>query len=272
MKRTTILAAALSITVASALALMTTSSLAAGSLPTLKLTLTKNTVKVGGSKVSGAVDVVTTIKGESGDSPTLILLKPGVTAKRFLKFVSKLGDQPFDAIDPYATIEFAGASDPSGTTSAQALLPPGNYVAVNNGNGFAPFTIAKSAHPASLPHPGATVTAIDFSYRGADTLHDGELVRFENDGYLIHMVLWASTASVANASAAEADLLKGDTAAAKTYATGMGQFAGSMSSGAMQQEVITEPPGVYVIFCEMNTQDGRAHFQLGMFRTIQIVK
>jgi hypothetical protein len=27
-----------------------------------------------------------------------------------------------------------------------------------------------------------------------------------------------------------------------------------------------------VIFCAMNAQDGREHFQLGMFRTITIVK
>ncbi|HEX4109774.1 MAG TPA: hypothetical protein VHX88_16685, partial [Solirubrobacteraceae bacterium] len=209
MKRTTILAAALSLTVASALGLMTTSSVAAGSLPKLTLTLA-----------------------------------------------------------PYATIEFDGAIDPAGTTSAQALLAPGHYVAVNDGNGFTPFTIAKAAHPASLPHPGATVTAIDFAYRGAVTLRDGELVRFENDGYVIHMVSWASTPSVADASRAEADLRKGDVAAAKRYATGMGSFAGPLSTGALQQEVITEPPGVYVIFCSMNTQDGREHFQLGMFKTI----
>jgi len=272
MKRTKILAAAFSVAVVSALALMATSSVAAGSLPTLRLALTKNTITIGGSKVSGAVDVVTTVKGEPFDSPTLIRLMPGVTPKQFGKLVSKLGDQPLDAIDPYATIEFDGATDPAGTTSAQALLPPGHYVAVNDGNGFTPFTIASSAHPASLPHPSATVTAIDFAYRGADTLRDGELVRFENDGYLIHMVSWASTASVADASAAEADLLKGDVAGAKTYATGKGQFAGPLSTGAMQQQVITEPPGVYVIFCAMNSQDGRDHYQLGMFRTIQIVK
>jgi hypothetical protein len=272
MQRTTIRAVAISVAVASALALMTTSSVAAGSLPTLKLALTKNTITVTGSEVSGAVDVVTKVSGEASDSPSLILLKPGVTAAKFIKFVSKLGQQPFDAIDPYATIEFAGASDPSGTTSAQALLPPGHYVAVNDGNGFTPFTIAKSAHPAGLPHPGATVTAIDFAYRGATTLRDGELVRFENDGYLVHMVLWASTPSVADAAKAEADLLQGDVPAAKKFATGMGQFAGALSTGAMQQQVITEPPGVYVIFCAMNSQDGRDHFQLGMFRTIHIVK
>ena len=34
----------------------------------------------------------------------------------------------------------------------------------------------------------------------------------------------------------------------------------------------TRLPGVYVIFCSMNTQDGREHFQLGMYRTITIVK
>ena len=103
-------------------------------------------------------------------------------------------------------------------------------MAVNNGNGFTPFTIAKSAHPAALPRPAATVTAIDFAFRGATTLRDGELVRFENDGYLIHMVAWASTPSGADASKAEADLLKGDTQAAKQYATGMGQFVGPLST------------------------------------------
>jgi hypothetical protein len=272
MKRATILTATFCAAVASTLALVTASSVAAGALPTLTLTLTKNTITVGGSKVSGAVNIETTVSGEASDSPTLILLKPGVAPAQFGKLVSKLGDQPLDAIDPDATIEFDGASDPAGTTSTQALLPPGHYVAVNNGNGFTPFTIAKSAHPAALPRPAATVTAIDFAFRGATTLRDGELVRFENDGYLIHMVAWASTPSDATASKAEADLLKGDVPAAKKNATGMGQFAGPLSTGAMQQEVITETPGVYVIFCSMNAEDGRDHFQLGMFKTIHIVK
>ena len=51
-----------------------------------------------------------------------------------------------------------------------------------------------------------------------------------------------------------------------------GMFAGPLSSGSMQQEVITEPPGLYVILCAMNAEDGRDHFQLGMFRTIRIIK
>jgi hypothetical protein len=46
-------------------------------LPTLTLALTKNTVKVGGSEVSGAVNVVTTVTGEKSDGPVLFLLKRG---------------------------------------------------------------------------------------------------------------------------------------------------------------------------------------------------
>jgi hypothetical protein len=266
--------AALAAGLASGLALMTASAVAAGSLPTLTLSLTKNNVVVGGEKVSGAVSIVTTVSGEASDSPALILLKPGVTPSEFGHAVAKLGNSgAFDAIDPYGTIVFSGGDDPSGSpTTAQAVLPAGNYVAVNDGNALVPFTVAKAASPASLPKPGATVKAIEFGFRGASTLHDGELVRFENDGYLIHMFMWASTPSVADATKAEADLLKGDIPAAKKFATGSGQFAGPLSSGQMQQQTITEPPGVYVMFCSMSTQDGREHFQLGMYRTIHIVK
>jgi hypothetical protein len=253
--------------------LMTATSVAAAALPTLTLSVTTNKVVVGGHRVSGAVNIVTTVSGEASDSPSLILLKPGVTAAKFAKVVGKLGDQPFDAIDPYATIVFAGGTDASGThTSAQAVLPAGHYVAVNNGNGFTPFTISRSSHPASLAKAAATMTAIDFGYQGPTTLHDGELVRFVNAGYLVHMFEWASTPSVADAKKAEADLQDGNVAGAKKFATGMGQFVGPISSGQMQQETITQAPGVYVVFCAMNTEDGREHFQLGMFRTIRIVK
>jgi len=61
--------------------------------------------------------------------------------------------------------------------------------------------------------------------------------------------------------------------ARQKYSTGVvGQFAGPLSHAELQQEVITEPPGVYVISCGMNAEDGREHFQLGMFRTITIVR
>jgi hypothetical protein len=275
MKRSVLVASALSIAaVAFGLALSTASSVAATSLPTLTLALTKNTVTVGGSMVSGAVNVVTTVTGEKSDGPGLILLKPGVTPAEFGKFITTLSPKsPFDAIDPYGTIVFDGFAVAGTPASAETVLSPGTYLAVENGNGHAVFTVTQAAHPATLPTPGATVTAIDFAFRGARTLHDGELVRFQNDGYLIHMVLFVQAKSVAAAKKAEALLLAGKVPGGHKYGTGVkGMFAGPISHGAMQQEVITEPPGVYVIACAMNAEDGREHFQLGMFRTIRIVK
>jgi len=275
MKRPVLLAAALSVAaLASGLVLMTASSVAAGSLPTLTLKVTKNTVIVGGSKVSGAVNIVSTVTGEQNDSPGLVLLKPGVTPSQLGKIVSSNGNGPLDAIDPYASIVFDGYTNEGSPTSDQVVLQPGTYIAVNNGNGFTPFTVTQAASPASLPKPGGTVTAIDFGYRGASTLRDGELVRFENDGYLIHMVLYAKVKSVADAKKAEALLLAGKAKQATgKFGTGVsGMFAGPLSHGALQQETITQPPGVYVIACAMNAEDGRLHYQLGMFRTIRIVK
>jgi hypothetical protein len=250
------------------------SSLAASSLPTLTLTLTKNTVTVGGSEVSGAVNVVSTVNGEASDDPGLVLLKPGVSIAQFANVVSHLGNNsPLDAIDPYGTIVFDGQAAKGQPSSAEVDLLPGTYVALENGNGHAVFTVAPSASPASLPAPGATVKAIDFGFKGASVLHDGELVRFENTGFLIHMFLYGQVRSVADAKKAEALLLKGNiNAAGNKYAIAEGQFAGPLSTGAMQQEVITQPPGIYVVLCEMNAQDGRPHFELGMFRTIRIVK
>ena len=276
MKRPVLVAAARSIgAVASGLVLMTASSVAASSLPTLTLALTKNNIKVGGSMVSGAVNIVSTVAGETSDGPALILLKRGVTPAQFGKVVGSLpNNSPLDAIDPYASIVFDGTATEGTSTTVETWLQPGTYIAVNNGNGCTPFTVTQSADPATLPAPAATVTAIDFAFRGASTLHDGELVRFQNHGYLIHMVLFAQAKSVADAKKAEALLLAGKPKVAlKEDGTGLqGMFAGPLSHAELQQEVINEPPGVYIIACAMNAQDGRDHYQLGMFRTIAIVK
>jgi hypothetical protein len=276
MKRPALAVAALSLAaIVSGLVLMSATSVAASSLPTLTLALTKNTITVGGDEVSGAVNIVSTVSGEPSDSPTLFLLRPGVTAAEFGKAVSTLpSNSPFDAIDPYASIVFDGTAVAGAATTAETWLQPGNYVAAENGNGFAAFTVTQSVHPMTLPVPGATVRAIEFAFRGASTLHDGELVRFVNDGYLIHMFLFAQAKSLADAAKAEALLLAGKgNEALKLYSTGVhGMFAGPLSHAELQQEVINEPPGVYVIACAMNAEDGRDHYQLGMFRTITIVK
>lgn len=262
-------------TAALGLGLVVAATSTAAQLPTLTLAVTKNTVKVGGQRVSGAVQISTTVSGEAVDNPALILLKPGVTEADFLHVVSKFGEEAdFDAIDAYGTIVFGAPDSPKGqTTTAYAVLQPGNYVAVNNNNGVAAFTVSKSRSPASLPAPQATITAIEFGFRGADTLHDGELVRFADGGYLIHMFQVAQVANAADAKKAEADLLAGNTAAAKKFAIAAPvSLASPISGGQAQESVITAAPGTYVLFCSMNTQDGREHYQLGMYRTITITK
>lgn len=274
MKRAVVVSSALSIAVvAAAFALMTSSSVAAGSLPVVTLAVTPKTVTVGGSEVSGAVKVVTTVTGEKADVPALFLLKPGVSPAEFNKVAGAIGSNaPLDAIDPYASIVL-NYQAPEGTSSAETWLQPGTYVAANSGSGEAVFTVTPSATPAGLPVPAAEVDAIDFGFRGASTLHDGELVRFKNDGYLIHMVAYIPVKSIADAAKVEALLRAGDTKGAKKYAIGKpALFAGPLSHAELQQEVITQPPGVYVLLCLMNAEDGREHFQLGMFRTLLIVK
>lgn len=276
MKRPILVAAALSVAaLASGLVLMAASSVAASSLPTLTLALTPKTVTVGGSMVSGAVNVVSTVTGEKSDGPLLILLKPGVTLAELDKGVGALGPKsPLDVIDPYGSIVFDGVATEGAPSTAETWLQPGTYIAGENGNGQAVFTVTQSAQPATLPAPGAEIDAIDFAFRGASTLHDGELVRFKNDGYLVHMFLFAQFKSVADATKAEALLPAGKAnEAVKKYGTGLtGMFAGPLSHAELQQEVINETPGVYVIVCAMNAEDGREHYQLGMFRTITIVK
>ena len=49
------------------------------------------------------------------------------------------------------------------------------------------FTVTAAPSPVALPAPQATIRSIEFGFRGPSTLHDGELVRFENEGFLVHM-------------------------------------------------------------------------------------
>lgn len=275
MRRVRFLTVACGVAATCCIALSSVASASAASLPKLTLTVTKKSIKVGGQTVSGAVDVVTTVKGEPEDNPLLVHLKPGVSFQTFGQAVAHLGAHgDLDAIDPYGSIVFDSGDVAAGHASSTYVdLPAGNYVALANGNGHAAFTVTQSKSPASLPKPQAAITTIDFGFRGATTLHDGELVMFHNHGVLIHMVQAAEVASPATAALGEAQLQAGNVNGAKQYVIApLMMFAGPLSSGARQESVITAPPGTYVIFCSMNTQDGREHYQLGMYRTITIVK
>lgn len=276
MKRPILATTALALAAVVAGLVMAGSSVAASSLPTLTLTLNGKSVAAGGQMVSGAVNIQTTVTGEAQGEPALICLDPGVPYSVVPKLKAEIqahnGD--FNYLDGYGSMVYDAAAN-KGTSSEQTVLKPGNYLAIDlNGKHSTPaaFTVTAAASPATLPAPGATIASIEFNFTGATTLHDGELVRFENDGFLFHMIQGLGVKSAAAGRKVMALLLAGKDNAAGKLAISEPTFDGGLSSGAMQQEVINEPPGYYVIACFMMTQDGREHTQLGMEKLIHIVK
>jgi hypothetical protein len=107
--------------------------------------------------------------------------------------------------------------------------------------------------------------------RGPGTLHDGQLVRFANHGWLVHMIVAARAPSAAVAGQIAQLLKAGKDNQAQHLADNFATFAGPLSHGASQQLVLNVQPGFWVVACFMDTQDGREHTQLGMERVIQIV-
>lgn len=252
----------------------------ASSLPTLNIALTGTTgVSVSGNEVSGAVNVVSTFSGNAPTGPNsngptwgLVRLNPGVSVLQAVGAVqSAHGD--INALTPYGSL-FA---DNSAGVPTQTVLTPGNYVALNitgNGNpGLAPFTVTQSSSPAALPPAAATETAIEFTFRGPTILHDGTVVRAQNGGYLVHMVIGIGVKNAATGRAVMALLRAGkDGKAMKLASRNFLSLAGPISPGGMQQAVLHAKPGYYVEACFMDTQDGREHTQLGMMRLIRVVK
>jgi hypothetical protein len=251
----------------------------AATLPNLTLTITNTSITVGGATQSGAVNVVTTATGVKGEaSAILFLLKPGATFEEVEAAIQKAhGD--INVTGKYGSLVFDAEVTPGHTGETQTYLQPGNYVAVlpgGEGQGskaHALFTVTPTAAPVALPTPEATIRSIEFGFRGPSTLHDGELVRFENEGFLVHMDVAAPVKNMKAAKQAIKDLLAGKEKAVEKLISGPGVgFAGPVSHEAFQQETITAKPGIYVEVCFMETQDGRDHTVLGMERIIKIVK
>jgi hypothetical protein len=253
----------------------------AATLPTLNLSLASGSIAVSGATVSGAVNVVvTSAKGLKEPSPVLVRLNPGATAAELeTLFNSKAISDP-NNVSKIGTLVFDAEGKPGGTSEAQIELTPGNYVALNP-EGETPknpphvaFTVTPSPAPAALPAPAATVKTIEFGFKGAKTLKVGELVRFENAGFLVHMDIAFLAKSKKDASKALGAFKSGNQKAlGKLAAPGppIG-FFGPLGSGAFQQETITAKPGWYVEACFMETQDGRQHTSLGMESVLHIVK
>jgi hypothetical protein len=254
------------------------SASASPALPTLSLALTKSSITVGGTTQSGGVNVVTTATGVKEAGAILFLLKPGATFEEVEAAIQKAHGE-INVTSKYGSLVFDAEVSTGQTSEAQTYLQPGQYVAVvpgEEGKGsraHALFTVTAAASPVALPAPEATIRSIEFGFQGPSTLHDGELVRFENEGFLVHMDVAAPVKNMKAAKQAVKDLLAGkEKAVGKLISGPPAGFAGPLSHEAFQQETITAKPGIYVEVCFMDTQDGRSHSMLGMERIIKIVK
>jgi hypothetical protein len=257
---------------------MLTQSAQAAALPTVSVAVAPSSISVSGPVQSGGVNVVTSDTGVKEAIVIFVALKPGVTVAEVLAFGESKHAKDPNNVNKFGSIVFDGEAEAGAKTEAQTTLAAGQYVVLLKAGEKPPsahttFTVSASSAPAALPAPAATVRSIEFAFRGPSVLHDGELVRFENEGFLVHMDLAAPVKSKKTAKQAVADLLAGKEKQLEKLIIGppVG-FAGPLSSGAYMQETITAKPGWYVQVCFMETQDGRDHARLGMERIIQIVK
>jgi hypothetical protein len=257
-----------------------TAGASAATLPTLGISVTKTSVAVTGPTVSGGVNVaVTAAKGLKEPTVILVKLNPGVTLAEFEAFVATKKFSDPNKVGQVGAIVLDLEGRPGGVVEAQTELQPGIYSALNlegenpKNPPHAGFTVTASPAPAALPKAQAVEKTIDFGFRGPTTLKVGELVRFENEGFLVHMNVVFPVKSKKSANLAVRLLKAGkERAVFKLVSAQPFGFYGPLSPGAFQQETITAKPGWYVQACFMGTQDGRIHTLLGMERAFHVVK
>lgn len=254
-------------------------TLATGPLPTLTLTMNGTAIVASGAQMSGAVEVRSIVGGESSGGPALFRLRPGVSEAQLiaeLHSVNHIAD--LAGITAYASIVF-DVQAPAGTSTVQTYLAAGNYVALDLNAPFprpaTTFTVAAPSDPAVLPTPGGTITAVDFAFHGASVFRDGELLRIHDEGYLPHTVFYAQLRSAADIPKAEHLLRSGqvNNDQGKNLTTSVkGQWTNFITRGAVLQQIVTQPPGVYMIISQASVEDGRPDYVLGMYRPIRILR
>jgi hypothetical protein len=248
---------------------------ATDNLPVINVAMNGKTITVTGALQSGAVEVVSTVTKEAVGIPVFARLDPGVTYTQFFAAFQSIAADP-NNIDGLGTLVFSPQAN-KGTSRAQVSLLPGLYVAVDisPSGGVPPFTefaIAPATSPAKLPKPKATITSIEFAFRGTTKLRDGELVRFDNRGFLVHMIIGLRARSLRDARKLAALLKAGNERRAMRLVTAQYGWDNLLTHNQGFQLRIHQRPGYWVIACFMNTQDGREHTQLGMERVVHIVK
>jgi hypothetical protein len=251
----------------------------ASTLPALSVAINSTSASVSGPLESGGVNVVTTDTGVKEATVILVQLKPGVSvadAEQFSK--EKKASRDPNNVSKVGSIVFDVEANPGAPSEVQTNLQAAQYVLlVGAGEGEVQlrtsFTVKAAKAPAALPAPRATIRSIEFGFRGPATLHDGELVGFENEGFLVHMNIAAPVKDMKAAKQAIKDLKAGREKPLKKLIVGPPvTFQGPVSHGGYQQETITAKPGIYVEVCFMETQDGRDHALLGMERIVKISK
>ena len=262
-----------------ALALASSSSATTSSAtpPVLTIKMNGSSIQVGGQQVSGAVDVRSTVSGESHGTAILVRLNKGVTQSQFLKALQMAGKDP-NAVQLFGAIVFDYTTPKGKTTNVDTVLQPAKYVALDvAGKGqprFTQFTVTKSSSPAKLPAAAATTKSIEFGFRGSSTLKNKTVVRSINEGWLVHMNDFMGVKSRKDGLKLVAGLRAGKSFKVlhKYLNSSFFELFGPVSHGAVQQQVLKAKPGYYVEACFMNTQDGREHTQLGMERLVKVVK
>ena len=253
---------------------------AATTLPTVTATVSATSITVSGALQSGAVNIASTATGGKEPSVVLIKLNPGVTASEvFAYLASNQTAKDPNTVSKYGSIVFDVEAGKGKPTEAQTVLAAGQYVAVNAEGEksstwpHSNFAVADSPSPAALPAAQATEKTIEYGFKGPAVLKAGEVVRFENEGYVVHMDLGFAVKSKKAALQVVKGLLTGhEKGLEKLVAGPPANFAGPLSSGAFQQETVVAKPGWYVQVCFMETQDGVVHTLLGMERAIKITK
>jgi hypothetical protein len=250
----------------------------AATLPTLSIAVTPTSASVGGALESGGVNVKVADTGAKEATVILVALKPGVTVGEAEVFAKSKKVQDPNNVNEVGSIVFDAEANPGAANEVQTELKPGQYLLLTGVGEGEPtikthFTVVAAKAPVALPAPGATVRAIEFNFRGPSVLHVGELVRFEDEGFLVHMQIAFPVKDVKSGRKAVKFLREGKERQIRKLVVGPPAiFAGPLSHGGFQQETITARPGVYVLVCFMETQDKRDHTRLGMERIIRIAK
>jgi hypothetical protein len=252
------------------------SAAGASSLPTLSLSLGVRSLSLAGPQQSGAVDVLVRASAVKQAGAALFRLSPGVSLAEVEALLpgELVGDM--SAADRYGSFVLEQEAPTQGSSEVQIELLPGEYLALTlPGEGEAAlhvsFSVYEALAPTVLPIPEATLRASGTGLHGPSALHDGELVRFEDEGNLVHADFALPVRSVAGARKVLRLLLAGRGKALGGLLAGAPvSFAGPLSPGAYQQETITAPPGVYVEVCSTNAQEPRARARRGMDRIIEI--